>query len=129
MHFSAEQRTVLRLAWLAAISVVIVGSLLPGNSFPLRLMTRLHLSDKVQHLTAYAVLAFIPALHEKRSRVVVAAISVVALGVVLEFAQSFSVERMFEVADMLADTLGVVSGLTIALLFRSASASDLVQLR
>jgi VanZ family protein len=121
MQFSSNEQKLLRIAWLLAIIAVIVGSLLPDDSVPLRLLTRLQISDKVQHFTAYVVLAILPALHEKRTRVLTASIIAVALGIALEFAQLYSVRRLFEVRDMAANILGVGAGLTLGLWQRGES--------
>src|SRR5205085_3838604 len=59
-------RQLLRALWLLAILIVIVGSLLPGDSSPMRALDRLHISDKIEHMAAYTVLALLPALHERR---------------------------------------------------------------
>jgi VanZ family protein len=101
----------LRLAWLVTTLVVIVGSLLPSNSGAMRALDRLPLSDKAEHAVAYAMLAFLPALHERRRRVAQAAAGAVLLGVALEFAQLWSGWRDFELADMAADAAGVAAGL------------------
>jgi len=109
----ASSRKLLRGVWLLAILVVIVGSLLPSYSAVMKAVDRLPVGDKVQHLAAYACLAFLPAIHEPRNRVFAAAVGAIALGVALEFAQLLSGWRDFEVADMLADALGVALGLAL----------------
>jgi len=60
--FSPARRRRLRIVWLIAVLVVIVGSLLPGASFPMRALGSLGIGDKLLHATAYAILAFLPAL-------------------------------------------------------------------
>ncbi|MBV8907261.1 MAG: VanZ family protein [Acidobacteriia bacterium] len=107
-----------RVAWIIAIVVVIVGSLLPGNSGPIEALDSLNINDKVEHTIAYMVLAFLPAIHERRGFVVAAALGAAALGVVLEFGQLLSGWRDFEVGDMLADALGVCIGLAIGVPLR-----------
>ena len=90
--------------------LVVVGSLLPDNSRPIRALARLDISDEVQHFAAYAVLAFLPAIHE-RPRVVKAIVfGLIGLGVLLEFGQSLAT-RHFEIADMVGDTIGVLVGI------------------
>lgn len=110
---SARIHNLLRLAWSVAVLVVIVGSLIPGDSLPIRELALLDISDKVQHFAAYAVLAFLPALHERRKAVTILAVAAVALGVLLEFGQLFSVSRDFEIGDMVADAAGVCVGLAL----------------
>src|SRR5215475_9559830 len=65
----ADARKLLRGVWLLAVLVVIVGSLLPSDSGAMRAINRLPLSDKAEHSAAYAFLAFVPAIHERRRRV------------------------------------------------------------
>jgi VanZ family protein len=114
-----ESRRWLRLLWLVAVAAVIVGSLLPGSSLPMRALGELHVSDKLLHFAAYAVLAFLPALHERWSILTGALVASIGLGVLLEFAQRLSPGRNFEINDMVADTGGVLFGLLFALPWRS----------
>ena len=116
---SFDRKRILRVVWLTAILVVIIGSLLPGNSAPMRLLDTLHVPDKVEHFLAYAVLAFLPTIHERRGFIIVAAIGAVALGVGLEYAQLYSGWRDFEVKDMVADTAGVLTGAAAGIPMRS----------
>ena len=55
----------LRWLWAAAFLAVIAGSLLPADSLPIRALSHFGVGDKLQHFAAYAVLAFLPALHER----------------------------------------------------------------
>ena len=107
----------LRFAWVLALIVVIAGSLLPGNSLPMLELARLHINDKIQHLMAYAVLAFLPAIHEKRKFLLTAALAMVMMGVFLEFGQ-FAVGRDFEIGDMAADAVGGLTGAALGLPLR-----------
>lgn len=70
-----------------------------------------HVSDKLTHLFAYAVLMlwFVQIYEPGRMRVRVA-LGLIALGVCLEFLQGYTGYRSFEVADMLANTAGVLLG-------------------
>ena len=52
---TAKTRQLLRWAWYAAIVVVIVTSVLPSDSRPTRALDALSISDKFEHLAAYAV--------------------------------------------------------------------------
>jgi VanZ family protein len=103
----------LRVLWAVAILTVIVGSLLSSESAPIQTLDRLPISDKVDHLAAYAALAFFPALHERRRFVLGAALGAIALGIALEFAQRMTGWRDFEIGDMIADAIGVCAGLVI----------------
>ena len=115
-----SQRTAVRFAWFLALLAVVVGELLPGNSLPMRQLARLHIGDKVQHFTAYAVLGFYPAVYERVKVLIPAAFGLILLGVLLEFGQLFSPGRSFEVGDMAANALGVVAGIALGLLLRRA---------
>lgn len=111
----------LRVLWLAAIVIVIVGSLLPGDSVPMRALSYFAVSDKVEHAIAYAILAWLPATHERWRIVVGTALGAVAMGVGLEYAQLYSGWRDFEVGDMVADAFGAACGLFAAIPMRSAA--------
>ncbi len=71
--------------------------------------------DKLGHLAGYALLMFwfaqIDRMPAQRLRW---AIGLIALGIGLEFAQSFTAVRAFELLDMLADAAGVLLGWLIA---------------
>ena len=75
----------------------------------MRALGRLHISDKIQHFAAYAVLAFLPAIHERPRIVGAIALGLIGLGVLLELGQPLA-SRNFEFADMLADAIGVTIG-------------------
>ena len=108
-----------RVAWLLAISAVIVGSLLPSDSATIQTLERFPLSDKVEHIGMYALLAFLPAIHERRRFVIGAALGAIALGIALEYAQLATGWREFEVADMIADAVGVCIGIACGALVRT----------
>jgi len=110
---------ILRVLWICACLTVIVGSLLPSSSSPMRAWSALHIADKLQHFTAYAVLAFLPTLHERRPTFVGIALGIIAMGVCLEFGQRLSEGRFFEIGDMAANTGGVLTGLILGLPSRS----------
>jgi VanZ family protein len=112
----------LRIVWLLGILVVIVGSLLPASSPAMRALDRLPVSDKMEHTAAYAFLVFVPAIHERRKLVMAAAAGAILLGVALEFAQLLSGWRDFEFADMVADAVGVGTGLAAGWAIRGYAA-------
>ncbi|MCZ2147344.1 MAG: VanZ family protein [Bryobacterales bacterium] len=95
--------------------MVVTGSLLPSSSSPMRAWSALHIADKLQHFTAYAVLAFLPTLHERRPVFAGIALGIIAMGVCLEFGQRLSEGRFFEMGDMVANTGGVLTGLILGL--------------
>ena len=79
--------------------------------------------DKVAHTLAYFAMMgwFAQIYHVKKQRIAYA-LSFVALGVALEFVQSFDPARMAEFADMVANTSGVI----IAVLITRMSAFRLI---
>src|SRR5690242_10739267 len=103
----ARAKKWLRVLWFASIGVVIVSSLLPSSSLPMRALDWLKISDKLEHALAYLVLALLPTLHERRAFIAVAAVGAAGLGVALEYGQLYSGWRDFEVGDMIADAVGV----------------------
>ena len=110
----------LRVLWLIALLITAAGSVLPSDSPPIQALGRLPLNDKFEHTIAYAVLAWLPGIHERRRVVVAAAIGAVALGVGLEYVQLYSGWRDFEIGDMVADAAGAGCGLLAAVPVRSA---------
>ena len=113
-----RHRGPLRVLWLLSIVTVVIGSLLPADSEPIQALTRLNISDKIEHLAAYFVIAFLPAIHERRLFVCVWVLGAAALGVGLEYGQLYSPGRAFEVADITADILGVIIGVLVGLRLR-----------
>ena len=104
-------KRLIRGLWLLAILAVVVGSVLPSDSGAIQTLERVPLSDKVEHAAMYALLVFLPAIHERRRVVVSIALGAIALGVGLEFIQLMTGWRDFEVGDMIADAIGVCIGL------------------
>ena len=113
----------IRGIWLLAIVAVIVGSLLPSNSAVIRTLDRLPITDKMEHIGMYALLAFLPAIYERRRVVILAAAGAVALGVGMEYAQLLTGWRDFEIGDMVADTVGAILGLASGLAVRKVCQS------
>ena len=108
----------LRFFWLwialgvAMILAVILLSLAPPQDLP---DISSALSDKVNHLLAYAALMFwFGQLFRKRGSSFVIAAGFVALGVALEFAQDSTGYRTFEYRDMAANGIGVICGLFLS---------------
>lgn len=104
---------VLRFIWVSVIFAIIIGSLLPGTSTPMKMLESFHLSDKVQHFLAYTVLAFLPSIHEKRRFTLWAASGAILLGVALEYGQLLVSSRSSDVIDIVMDTGGVMVGLVL----------------
>lgn len=100
-----------RSAWLAIgwllVGLVVYFSLMPHPPEPLSFSQ----ADKLEHGLAYAFLSlwFCQIYLQVRQRAVVIA-ALVALGITLEFLQGYSGYRMFDIADMAANSCGVLLG-------------------
>ena len=72
-------------------------------------------ADKLEHLVAYGTLAFwFCQLHAGRRAQLAFVTGFIALGIALEFVQGALAYRSFDLADMLANTLGALAGWAIA---------------
>ena len=102
--------------WLVAgwvlIALAVGGSLLPAQNLP-----DVATSDKVQHMTAYALLALWFSGIYPRSRYIVIAIGLFVLGLGIEWAQgAMQYGRQTDPFDVLANVTGIAAGLIGALL-------------
>jgi VanZ family protein len=113
-----RQRTLLRVLWLLLLLFIVTGSLLPGDSLPLKLLGEFEVSDKLLHFVAYACLALLPAIHETRSTTATLLLFILVLGVLLEFGQSYVGDRLFEIRDMAANWCGAICGALLGIPFR-----------
>ena len=105
---------VLRLIWLIGLAALIVGSLAPAQSGVMHLIDLGGINDKVEHFTAYAVLAALPNLQSFRCRRIGAAmVFLFLLGAALELGQLFSPGRTCDWHDLLANTCGILAGLAL----------------
>jgi VanZ family protein len=95
------------IAWLAAVAVVVAMSLRPEPEMPMPFDE----ADKLYHFTGYAVLAFLPLLAFRGRVALYAASSMVLLGAALELGQSFVPGRSASMADIAANTAGVLCGI------------------
>lgn len=101
-------------AFAAALLAVAVLSLLPSSRLP-----TVSVSDKIEHLAAYAVLALIGSLRWNTARGLLGlGLALVALGGLLELAQGLVPGRFTDAADFAANCTGVLLGLLPALLWR-----------
>ncbi|SCZ52548.1 VanZ family protein [Thiohalomonas denitrificans] len=102
----------LGIGWLIAAMMAWVSLMSAPPSFGFSLSG----SDKVQHALAYMVLTgwFVQLYRSWPPRLLYAALFT-AMGIGLEFLQGLGGIRHFEVADMLANTTGVLLGLALAL--------------
>ena len=98
--------------WLCAVAVLVIVCLLPGPDLP-----KLRMSDKLEHALAFALLsASAVQLFERWRALLLVGLGLLALGIGIEFAQAlFTTTRAMEAADVVADTVGIVVGLSVAL--------------
>ena len=104
------KRAAFWLIW-PAIAVIVWGELTPH---PPRAIDQLFGWDKAQHFTAYFGLALMAVLGWSGRRTILLFLAVIALGGALEILQGF-VGRDSEWGDMLANTIGAVTGTLLAL--------------
>lgn len=97
--------------WLCGVTVLVVVCLMPSPDLP-----DLHVSDKLEHALAFALLAASAVQLFGRRALFAVGAGLLALGVGIEFAQAlFTTTRAMEAADVVADTVGIVAGLAVAL--------------
>jgi len=99
----------LTIGWLLVLTVTVL-SLIPVEA---------DLSegrDKWSHWLAYgSMMCWFSMLHTRHRTRVWIALALVAMGVLIEFLQGQTGYRSFDVNDMVANTLGVLSGWVVAL--------------
>jgi VanZ family protein len=106
-HCVDRLKIVSRYIFGVGIIAIATLSLLPGNDVP-----SVGVSDKIQHLVAYALLGLAGGwAFPTRRGVIVLLVLLPLLGVALEIAQLRVPERSADVADALADWIG--AGLTL----------------
>lgn len=104
--------------WLYAAALVWL-SLTPSPPDP-----GIEFGDKLGHFAAYALLMFwFGALCSRRSARVGYALLWISLGIALEFAQGMTAYRSFELADMAANALGVLTGALASLILPRGAAA------
>jgi VanZ family protein len=110
----------MRRLWLAAgwamVAAIVYGSVMhspPSLGF--------EQSDKLEHLGSYGLVMFwFGQLYLERRVRLGYALGFAALGVALEFVQGWLGYRDFEIADMVADAVGVTLGWGAAIIFPTA---------
>jgi VanZ family protein len=101
--------------WLCALALVIVGSVLPGNSSAIQHLGGFGLNDKFEHFFAYLSLSGpLPLFHKIRPKWLRASLmGLIVMGVLLEVVQSMVPGRSPDLRDALADAAGVLVGAVI----------------
>jgi VanZ family protein len=95
------------LGWLLVV-VVVMSSLLPGAAIPMDDY------DKFLHAGSYCVLMVWFAGVYTRRRYSIIAVTLIALGVMLDAMQAGIATRQFDLADILANVVGVGIGLALS---------------
>ena len=103
-----------RAAMVCTVMTVAVLTLLPADRLPP--VPVFSWWDKAQHALAFGVLTLLARLGWPKGSVWRQALGLVGYGVLIEFAQAATGWRHGEVADALADAVGVVAGLGVAAL-------------
>lgn len=69
------------------------------------------LNDKIGHALGYfSLMLWFSQIYKSRGRRIFLAIAFIALGITLEFLQKMGGVRIFEIADMVANTTGILLG-------------------
>jgi len=106
-----EMKWIVRSLWIVSIVLVCYLSVIPRLEIPYRFSG----SDKVWHGISYAWLALLPFFgFERRGAALAGAITMVPLGIGLEFLQQHVPGRHLSLGDMIADTFGVALGILAA---------------
>ncbi len=101
--------------WGLSVAGVVFLSLRPGADFPLSFWN----ADKLGHFLAYLWLALLPALViQSLIRMILLSLLLVSLGMLLECLQIHVPGRSFSLADMIANTIGVLLGIAAGKLCR-----------
>ena len=108
-----------RIVWTSLIIVVVIGSLLPGDSPVMKELDSLAINDKSEHFLAYAGLAFVPTLHETVAKLKGCLAFAAIMGVLLELGQLLVPGRTCDVYDALADGAGILAGFLLGLAIRA----------
>jgi VanZ family protein len=103
--------------WLASGWVLVVLAVI-ASIMPLTEMPKLGVSDKLEHVVAYAVLALWFAGIYPKSRYPMIGVLLLIMGIVIEGLQgAMNLGRQADLRDVYANTIGVVSGLLLALIW------------
>jgi VanZ family protein len=83
------------------------------------LLSQFVLGDKMIHFIAYAVVALVPALGLRLSIAARCVVATELTGISLEFAQTFVDGRSCDIYDIVANTLGALTGIVLAMMLRT----------
>jgi VanZ family protein len=107
----------MRILWLAAgYSLIALVIFLSLTSSPVDTGLDLPYQDKLYHMLAYFSLMFwFAQIYHDRTKRNLMAVMFILMGMLLEYMQGFDPNRYSEFADMLANSMGVLLGLLLAL--------------
>jgi len=117
MFAKADPDLKYRFIWLAlGYAIVTLVVYLSLTSRPIKIDLSLPYQDKFLHAFAYFCLMswFVQIYHNKFQRNMIAVVFIF-MGITLEYLQSFDPARMYEVADMVANSVGVALGFGLSL--------------
>lgn len=104
----------LAIGWIVT-ALTIIASLVPVQDLP---KPPAGINDKMEHFIAYALLSIWFAGIYPRSRYAIIAVGLFLLGIAIEIAQgAMHWGREADVYDVIANTVGIVAGMTLALLW------------
>ncbi len=108
---SARHRRRLKRLWAAGTLIILILSLLPKDM----MILELPFSDKIAHFLAYGAVTWVGAMAASTlKRRFYLVLAMLALGILLEFAQAFVPGRTPELLDGVANLGGVAGGILIA---------------
>ncbi len=98
-----------RIAFAVGLVIVVVLSLLPASGLP-----STDFSDKIEHFLGYFVLAAAGAagFHGHRGRIVII-LGLILFGILMELGQMVAPGRDPSIGDVIANTLGVLCGVSV----------------
>lgn len=105
--------------WAGLLLFAVVSELLPGDSSPIVALSAFHVNDKFIHFSTYAVIALVPAYGLRFRTAASCVVTTELVGIGLEVAQLFVRGRSCDPYDLLANTVGVLAGMSVALFARS----------
>lgn len=101
------------VGWLLIIGAL-VANLMPAHDLP----TLGGISDKTEHIVGYAVLSLWFAGIYPRSRYPMIGVALLVMGIVIEGLQgAMHWGRQADIHDVYANTIGIIAGLTLALIW------------
>jgi VanZ family protein len=104
--------------WLATGWVLVVGAIIASLVPSDRLPTLGGISDKAEHIVGYAVLALYFAGMYPRARYPAIGVALLVMGIVIEGLQgAMQLGRQADLVDVYANTIGIVCGLVLALIW------------